>query len=251
MKYLISDSLFKNCSSRNNGGAICFQDSGSFVHHRVCAFKSNTYNFLGHHSYIQLRGNSNDLNYHYESSYYKCCNLENSYTNILTYGTIQVKSINTSFCMADLNAGIFIRNSILITNLTFSTFFGTKSRIEIIGLFHGNYHLKFSNVLNNSQANITTYTLFIISAEVLIENCSFFGNNAYFEFGGILVSRIVINDIFCDNIRIGRNVILNNVNNTYYIHKLSHFSSYMCKAQYPGSTGNSMQLLHFRMRFRA
>lgn len=123
VKCLISDSLFKNCSSRNNGGAICFQDSGSFVHHRVCAFKSNTYNFLGHHSYIQLRGNSNDLNYHYESSYYKCGNLHNVANNYLHYGIIQVKLINTSFSLAEANSGISIAESTSIGLAIYSTFF--------------------------------------------------------------------------------------------------------------------------------
>ena len=135
-----------------------------------------------------------------------------------------------------------------------------------IGLYFGDCNIKFCNVLNNTithdesftiaddESLIHTdesFTIYTLDAMVLIEKCSFLGNKAFYEFGSVSNSTIVINDTFCDSIITEGLVILNNVYNMYSIHKIFHFSSYMCKAKYPGSTGNSRQFLQYRIRTRA
>ncbi|KAI5498002.1 hypothetical protein TVAGG3_0822600, partial [Trichomonas vaginalis G3] len=233
-KFLNSYCSFNDCSSNTDGGSLYFICNSSIVQYRSCGYKSKT-NSEGHHSYVQLVDNSNNKNYLYESSFYECGNLEKSYTNLLWYGNIEVKSINTSFCEANYDSGIVLGYPTSLSNVTYSSFCNTTSTYTILSLENGNYNFNFCNVLNNEHIYSTYGTFYAGRSTVLIENCSFLGNTGpgkefYHQYSGL----ITIKDSFCD--RIGKtkgSVTTNNVQNTSSIHHLSHFSSYLCEAEFP------------------
>ncbi|EAX85709.1 hypothetical protein TVAG_497740 [Trichomonas vaginalis G3] len=233
-KFLNSYCSFTNCSSDSYGGSIYFNCDSSIVQYRTCGYKSKTNN-QGHHSYVYLVSKSNNKNYLYESSFYECGNLEKSFTNYLCYGNIEVKSINTSFCEADFDSGIRLYEPISLSNVTYSSFCNTTSNYTILELDYGNYNFNFCNVLNNKHIESNEETFWAVNSTVLIENCSFLGNiGSGVEFYQYDSGSITVKDSFCDRIidKIG-SVSTNNVQNIYSIHNLSHFSSYLCEAEFP------------------
>ncbi|EAX76673.1 hypothetical protein TVAG_525930 [Trichomonas vaginalis G3] len=235
-KFLNSDCSFTNCSSNTEGGSLYFNCNSSIVQYRTCGYKSKTNSREGHFSYVWLVRDSNNKNYLYESSFYLCGNLEKYCTNLLWYGNIEVKSINTSFCEADYDSGILLNQPTSLSNVTYSSFCNTTSYYRILELDYGNYNFNFCNVLNNEHKKSDYGTFCADGSNVLIENCSFLGNTGpgvefYQDYSG----SITVKDSFCDRI-IGKtyqSVITNNVKNIYSIHNLSHFSSYLCEAEFP------------------
>ncbi|EAX85992.1 hypothetical protein TVAG_020770 [Trichomonas vaginalis G3] len=234
-KFLNSYCSFTNCSSNTNGGSIYFNCSSSIVQYRTCGYKSKTNSQEGHHSYVELVYNSNNKNYLYESSFYLCGNLEKRATNLLWYGNIEVKSINTSFCEAGSGSGIYLTVPTSLSNVTYSSFCNTTSYYKILELDWGNYSFNFCNVLNNKHKESNWGTFYAGGSTVLIENCSFLGNTGpgkefYQDYSG----SITVKDSFCDRIdKTFQLVTTNNVENIYSIHNLSHFSSYLCEAEFP------------------
>lgn len=230
-KFLNSDCSFTNCSS----GSIYFICNSSIVQYRTCGYKSKTNSDWGHHSYAYLDSKSNNKNYLYESSFYECGNLEKSSTNHLYYGNIEVKSINTSFCEASYFSGIYLNIPTSLSNVTYSSFCNTTSTYTILELDSGNYNFNFCNVLNNEHKQSNWGTFYAVDSTVLIENCSFLGNTGPgVEFFQYDLGSITVKDSFCD--RIGKtkgSVTTNSVQNIYSIHNLSHFSSYLCEAEFP------------------
>ncbi|EAX92248.1 hypothetical protein TVAG_164930 [Trichomonas vaginalis G3] len=234
-KFLNSYCSFTNCSSNSNGGSIYFNCNSSIVQYRTCGYKSKT-NSYGHHSYVELVDKSNNKNYLYESSFYLCGNLEKSSTNSLYFGNIEVKSINTSFCKASYFSGILLNQPTSLSNVTYSSFCNTTSNNLILSLDYGNYSFNFCNVLNNERKYSTLGTFCAGGSTVLIENCSFLGNTGsekeiyQYDSGSITVK-----NSFCDRIidKTYGSVTTNNVQNISSIHNLSHFSSYLCEAEFP------------------
>ncbi|EAX88577.1 hypothetical protein TVAG_472010 [Trichomonas vaginalis G3] len=234
-KFLNSYCLFTNCSSYSHGGSIYFSCNSSIVQYRTCGYKSKTNSQEGHHSYVKLVDKSNNKNYLYESSFYECGNLEKDYTNLLYYGNIEVKSINTSFCEANYDSGIVLTIPTSLSNVTYSSFCNTTSNNTILSLNLGNYNFNFCNVLNNKLKKSDYGTFYARTSTVLIENCSFLGNTGSGkEFFQDDRGSITVKDSFCDRIdKTYGSVITNNVKNIYSIHNLSHFSSYLCEAEFP------------------
>ena len=234
-KFLNSYCSFTNCSSNTKGGSIYFKCNSSIVQYRSCGYKSKT-NDQGHHSYVELVSKSNNKNYLYESSFYECGNLEKRATNLLDKGNIEVKSINTSFCEANYDSGIILGDPTSLSNVTYSSFCNTTSYCIILELNWGNYNFNFCNVLNNEHIYSTYGTFYVRGSTVLIENCSFLGNTGpgkefYQDYSG----SITVKDSFCDRIidKTYGSIKTNNVQNIYSIHNLSHFSSYLCEAEFP------------------
>ncbi|EAY20003.1 hypothetical protein TVAG_402590 [Trichomonas vaginalis G3] len=232
-KFLNSDCSFTNCSSNTNGGSIYFKCNSSIVQYRTCGYKSKTNSDWGHHSYVDSY--SNNKNYLYESSFYLCGNLGNSRINSLYYGNIEVKSINTSFCEADYDSGIFLWYTTSLSNVTYSSFCNTTSNNLILELDVGNYNFYFCNVLNNEHKKSDYGTFYGGASTVLIENCSFLGNTGpgveFYQWGS---GSITVKDSFCDRIdKTYGSVTTNNVQNIYSIHHHSHVSSYLCEAELP------------------
>ncbi|EAY10986.1 hypothetical protein TVAG_446880 [Trichomonas vaginalis G3] len=235
-KFLNSYCSFTNCSSNTKGGSIYFNCDSSIVQYRSCGYKSKT-NDQGHHSYVESVYKSNNKNYLYESSFYECGNLEKDYTNFLDKGNIEVKSINTSFCEANYDSGIVLFDPTSLSNVTYSSFCNTTSNYRILELDYGNYSFNFCNVLNNEHKQSdygTTFSAF--GSTVLIENGLFLGNTGsekefYQDYSG----SITVKDSFCDRItdKTYIPVTTNSVKNIYSIHNLSHFSSYLCEAEFP------------------
>ncbi|KAI5497852.1 hypothetical protein TVAGG3_0820520 [Trichomonas vaginalis G3] len=234
-KFLNSYCSFTNCSSNTNGGSIYFNCNSSIVQYRSCGYKSKTNN-QGHHSYVELVDKSNNKNYLYESSFYLCGNLEKSFTNYLYFGNIEVKSINTSLCEAGSGSGILLNIPTSLSNVTYSSFCNTTSNYLILELNRGNYNFNFCNVLNNEHKYSIWGTFYADGSTVLIENCSFLGNTGPGkEFYQYYSGSITVKDSFCDRIidQTYGSVTTNNVQNIYSIHNLSHFSSYLCEAEFP------------------
>lgn len=234
--FLNSYCSFTNCSSNTDGGSIYFNCDSSIVQYRTCGYKSKTNSQEGHHSYVKLVYNSNNKNYLYESSFYECGNLEKSFTNYLFYGNIEVKSINTSFCEAAWDSGIYLGDPTSLGNVTYSSFCNTTSYYTILSLENGNYNFNFCNVLNNEHKESDYRTFYAFGSTVLIENCSFLGNTGPGkEFYQYYSGSITVKDSFCDRIidQTYGSVTTNNVQNTSSIHNLSHFSSYLCEAEFP------------------
>lgn len=234
-KFLNSDCSFNDCSSNTEGGSLYFSCDSSIVQYRTCGYKSKTNSQEGHHSYVELVGESNNKNYLYESSFYECGNLEKFSTNYLWYGNIEVKSINTSFCEAAWDSGILLRYPNSLSNVTYSSFCNTTSNYNIFKLSWGNYNFNFCNVLNNEHKKSDLGTFYAWTSTVHIENCSFLGNTGsgleiFHQYSG----SITVKDSFCDRI-IGKkgSVTTNSVQNIYSIHNLSHFSSYLCETEFP------------------
>ncbi|EAX97836.1 hypothetical protein TVAG_435830 [Trichomonas vaginalis G3] len=242
-KFLNSYCSFTNCSSNTNGGSIYFNCNSSIVQYRSCGYKSKT-NDQGHHSYVSLVSKSNNKNYLYESSFYECGNLEKSRTNSLWYGNIEVKSINTSFCEADYDSGIILGDPTSLSNVTYSSFCNTTSNNLILELYRGNSNFNFCNVLNNEHKKSDYGTFYAIVSTVLIENCSFLGNTGpgkefYHQYYS---GSITVKDSFCDRIdKTCGSVTTINVQNISSIHHLSHFSSYLCEAEFPILDKKSMR----------
>ena len=235
-KFLNSYCSFTNCSSNTNGGSIYFKCNSSIVQYRTCGYKSKTNSQEGHHSYVYLVDESNNKNYLYESSFYLCGNLEKFDTNHLQYGNIEVKSINTSFCEANFDSGILLYEPTSLSNVTYSSFCNTTSNYRILELNNGNYNFNFCNVLNNEHKKSDYGTFCAFVSTVLIENCSFLGNTGPGkEFYQDDSGSITVKDSFCDRIidKTYGSVTTNNVQNIYSIHNLSHFSSYLCEAEFP------------------
>ncbi|EAX84055.1 hypothetical protein TVAG_488500 [Trichomonas vaginalis G3] len=233
-KFLNSYCSFTNCSSNTDGGSLYFNCNSSIVQYRTCGYKSKT-NSEGHHSYVELVDKSNNKNYLYESSFYECGNLEKYCTNHLQYGNIEVKSINTSFCEAYYDSGILLNIPTSLSNVTYSSFCNTTSNNLILELNRGNYNFNFCNVLNNEHKKSNWGTFYARRSNVLIENCSFLGNTGPgVEFFQDDSGSITVKDSFCDRIgKTNKSVTTNNVQNTSSIHNLSHFSSYLCEAEFP------------------
>ncbi|EAX92241.1 hypothetical protein TVAG_164860 [Trichomonas vaginalis G3] len=233
-KFLNSYCSFTNCSSNTKGGSLYFICNSSIVQYRTCGYKSKT-NSYGHHSYVELVDKSNNKNYLYESSFYECGNLEKYCTNFLQYGNIEVKSINTSFCEANYDSGILLYEPTSLSNVTYSSFCNTTSNYFILSLENGNYSFNFCNVLNNKHKESNEETFYAFGSTVLIENCSFLGNKGPGkEFYQVNSGSITVKDSFCDRIdKTKGSVTTNNVENIYSIHHLSHFSSYLCEAEFP------------------
>ena len=234
-KFLNSYCSFTNCSSNSYGGSIYFICNSSIVQYRTCGYKSKTNSDRGHHSFVQLVSKSNNKNYLYESSFYECGNLEKDYTNLLCYGNIEVKSINTSFCEANYDSGILLEYATSLSKVTYSSFCNTILTYTILSLENGNYNFNFCNVLNNEHIYSTWGTFYAWTSTVLIENCSFLGNTGPgVEFYQYDSGSITVKDSFCDRIdKTYRAVTTNNVQNTSSIHNLSHLSSYLCEAEFP------------------
>ncbi|EAX94201.1 hypothetical protein TVAG_479660 [Trichomonas vaginalis G3] len=157
-------------------------------------------------------------------------------TNYLWYGNIEVKSINTSFCEADYDSGIYLGYPTSLSNVTYSSFCNTTSNNLILNLIYGNYNFNFCNVLNNEHKKSDYGTFWAVDSTVLIENCSFLGNTGSgVEFYQDSSGSITVKDSFCDRIidKTKGSVTTNNVENTSSIHNLSHFSSYLCEVDYP------------------
>ena len=234
--FLISDCLFNNCSSNNEGGALYFLCDSSIIQYRSCGYNSKA-NKNGQHSYVQSLESSNNKNYLFESSFYECGIPSKWGTNYIMYGNIKVNSINTSFCSAKYGSGIFLWKPKDTSNITLSSFCNISSTKNVIKFDckNGNHSLKNCNILNNECPEQSSATFTASNAIILIENCSFLGNTGQgVEFQQDNDGSITIKDSFCDRKdKTKGSVISNNVQNKYSIHNLSHFSSYFCERDYP------------------
>ena len=156
-------------------------------------------------------------------------------TNFLDYGNIEVKSINTSFCEAECESGIYILRPTCLGNVTYSSFCNTTSARLILQTDNGNYNFNFCNVLNNEHKLDSHGTFHAIDSNMLIENCSFLGNKGPgVEFFQYRSGSITVKNSFCDRKdKIRGYVTKINVHNIYSITQISHFSSYFCEAKFP------------------
>lgn len=235
-KLLLSDSYFNNCSSNTNynGGAIHFSCSSSIVQNRVCGYKSKTSAENSHHSYTYIKNGANLKNYIFESSFSACGDTSSSLTNSLWNGNIEVNSINTSFCEAQYDPGIYIDSSSDLCTILYSSFCNNTSPNIILEFVNSNnFNFKLSNVLNNKKTSSYLGILLTNNAIVIIENCSFLGNQGSGKEFYAYNSQILIKNSYYDRLLTSGNVQTENIMKKYSICKLQHFSSYICEAEYP------------------
>lgn len=90
----------------------------------------------------------------------------------------------------------------------------------------------FCNVLKNSQSMVYQGTFNVNSHRALIENCSFFGNTGpNKEFYISSSASLSIKNSFCNRLEYNNHITTENVvTNQYFIHNLTHFSTFLCEA---------------------
>ena len=230
---IIQESMFFNCTSIKNGGAIYFNcPEGQFGFKFICASQcyTSTSNW-GQFSIVFV--SEQNLIYSHYVSISKCSPI-NGYGN----APISFRNGNQSHysCNSSLNF-VFADSGIQCVNpnpsiISFCTFSNNKGSDRICVSMHaGIQTLQFSNILNNNSPNhgvIWTNGL----ASNIVQNCILINNSgilfANYEGTMTVKSCWIEHNGFNKWSGIISTTLINSITNTL---KITHYSSYFCNAE--------------------
>lgn len=227
----VTDSMFYNCSSSGQGGAIFFNSTNSNIQ-RLCAHKCSA--ARGHFADLQASGE----NYVDFLSVSFCSQVGSGYYPVhLITGKQRVENTNSS--MNDIFSGSGIRfyspSSLMSSYCTYSNnkaiegiciyFWSCSGTLSSVNIVHNNSPT-YGVVYSNSGAPILTYCIFDLNQNTLfyVASGSLEVCNSFLNFSGLLSTSVAVS------------IANNNSLSKKHTYILGFFNSYYCNTDIPLKT---------------
>ena len=233
VKILLEKSIFWNCSSIGNGGAIYIDSSQTdCILNKICSNFCFTNNNYGEFCYIKV-GNSKKNYFYFNSIIYCNNNIQSGMCSFnLNYGNQNISNLNSSYNFKQQCSGQMIENS-PISKIVFSTYSSNKVKNMICIDFHsGTYQFEYCNIINNTNSQSSSWgIIYAYSSTLTIYKCSIFLNSPTNLFNSNSAN-ILIDSCWIQNYINNGAIITNLITITYY-HLIYHYNTNFCFAKNP------------------